>query len=73
MNSIYTTVSGDTWDIISFKNYGDEHFVSELIDQNWQHRNTFTFKAGVQINLPQITTQQQQSANLPPWSRNASA
>lgn len=69
MSSIYTTVSGDTWDVISFKNYNDEHFVSELMEQNWQHINTTVFKAGVSITVPEITTEQEQSANLPPWSR----
>lgn len=69
MSSIYTTVSGDTWDIISFKNYNDEHYISELIEQNTDHVNTVVFNAGVNIIVPDITTQQQQAANLPPWRR----
>lgn len=65
----YTTISGDTWDVISFKNYNDEHFISELMEQNWQHRNTTVFSAGVVLLIPGITSAQQQSSNLPPWSK----
>ena len=31
---VYRTVSGDTWDLISFKVYGDEIYYHELIRAN---------------------------------------
>ena len=34
----YVTTSMDTWDIISKKVYGDEHFIDALIAANLEHR-----------------------------------
>ena len=31
---VYRTVSGDTWDLIAFKVYGDEIYYHELIRAN---------------------------------------
>lgn len=73
MPSNYTTIQGDTWDIISLKNYNDEHFVGELIEQNWQHRDVVFFSAGVKLTIPDITTEQLDSQNLPPWRRSSAS
>ena len=34
----YVTTSMDTWDIISKKVYGDEHFIDALIAASLEHR-----------------------------------
>ena len=67
--STYTTVQGDTFDVISYKAYGGaEDFASNIIIANPDHRHTVIFSAGVELNIPpkpelSIVT------NLPPWVR----
>ena len=70
MANTYRTVQGDTWDIISKKQYGSEKYVDSLIAANWPQRLTMIFKAGVDIVVPEITIEEQASQNLPPWKRN---
>lgn len=65
----YTTIQGDTWDIVSFKNYGSEKYVDLLIEKNYLHRQTVFFSAGAQLVIPDIETETQDSRNLPPWRR----
>lgn len=65
--SKYTTTQGDTWDIISFKLYNHEHFISELIKANPTYRNTIIFPANVELNVPEISMQP--ISVLPPWKR----
>lgn len=66
----YTTTQGDTWDIVSLKNYGSEKYVDTLIDANHEYRLTFTFSAGVVLQVPALTTTETSQTNLPPWKRS---
>lgn len=61
----YTTIQGDTWDIISLKNYNTELFVSNIIEANHKFRDYVFFPAGIVLNIPEVT--QQTTINLPPW------
>lgn len=65
----YTTVQGDTWDIISYKMYGSELFTDKLIQQNFKQRDVSIFGAGVSLDIPDVTPLELQSTNLPPWRR----
>lgn len=65
----YSTVQGDTWDIISLKMYGSELFTNKLIDANFAQRNIAIFGAGVLLDVPEVSANQIQSTNLPPWRR----
>lgn len=69
MAKTYTTISGDTWDIISYKAYGSEKFIDLLIGENYQHRFTCFFSAGVQLVIPDVDIKEQNSRDLPPWKR----
>lgn len=71
MPKTYVTVQGDTWDYISFKAYGIETQVGELIDANPDHRNVTVFSAGVALAIPdaEISTIPQ---SVPPWKRGDS-
>lgn len=62
---VYTTVQGDTWDIIAFKVYGEERYMSKLIEANLEHIDTFFFKSGVDIVCPDI--EDIIPSSLPPW------
>lgn len=64
------TKMGETWDMISKRVYGDEHFIDVLINANFEHRNTVLFPYGVILTVPEIdTTSTDYNKNLPPWKR----
>jgi len=67
MPSAYTTISGDTWDIIAYKAYGSEMLMDTLIRANLEHKETFIFPAGVALTLPEIAPEV--SKSLPPWKQ----
>lgn len=69
MANTYRTEQGDTWDIISLKNYGSEKYIDVLMDQNYQHINQFIFPAGVVLIVPDLPTSAVNNQNLPPWKR----
>lgn len=48
----YTTIAGDTWDIIAYKVYGDDKDFERIIDANLSHIDTLLFSAGVKLNIP---------------------
>lgn len=63
----YTTKQGDMWDMIAFKQLGSVHYTSNLIKNNLQYREYYTFPAGIVLTLPEIETAV--SSTLPPWKR----
>lgn len=60
----YSTISGDSWDMISFKAYGSERYVPELIAANPQFVATFIFDAGIELELPDLETK---TNSILPW------
>lgn len=66
--STYTTVLGDTWDIIAYKTLGKEKYAKELIEENPQYMDTVIFRSGVTLQVPKITTTSVDST-LPPWKQ----
>lgn len=67
--SNYTTISGDTWDIIAKKVYGSEHQMHVLIQENFKQRSVAVFGAGVVISVPPLPVTQDQT-DVPPWRRS---
>ena len=67
MANIYTTKSGDMWDMIALKTLGNEMYMSDLIENNYKYRNVMIFEAGIKLNIPTIPTPK--ARNLPPWKR----
>lgn len=65
----YTTIQGDTWDIISKIVYGSEKHGDVLIEQNWQERSRVIFPAGIVLAVPEISVQAVDNSDLPPWRR----
>ncbi|MEF3312610.1 tail protein X [Paenibacillus sp. GYB004] len=63
----YTTVQGDTWDVIAYKVYGHEDHMTILLQANPGHADTVIFSGGVQLIVPPATAES--SENLPPWKR----
>lgn len=69
-----TTIQGDTWDILAYRLYGNEHLMHVLINANIQHRKIVLFPAGIVLNVPEIdTTSAEYESNLPPWKRSGGA
>ena len=67
LNNTYTTVSGDTWDIVAYKAYGYEMYMDTLIKANIEYKDTYIFPAGVVLTLPEIELTVSES--LPPWKQ----
>lgn len=65
--SSYTTITGDTWDMVSLRVYGSEQYIKTLIEANATHIKTAVFTGGIVLNVPDLTTAQKVSSNTPPW------
>ncbi|NLT94871.1 MAG: phage tail protein [Clostridia bacterium] len=63
----YVTIQGDTWDLISFKVFGNERYMLNLIEANPQYHNIVVFPANIKLIIPEI--QIPISNRLPPWKR----
>lgn len=63
----YTTIQGDMWDLIAYKVYGHERYMSTLIEANQAHQDVTVFPAGVTLTCPGIGIET--AATLPPWRR----
>ena len=61
----YTTIQGDTWDIISEKVYGTPYKIQTLIQANSEYRNVFMFDSNITLNVPDISEEIQD--NKIPW------
>lgn len=60
----YTTIQGQTWDMISKEVYGTEMNAGRLMEANPKQLGVFIFPAGIVLNTPEI---EEQESNLPPW------
>lgn len=63
----YTTIQGDMWDLIAFKAYGKEAYISKLLEANEDLREITVFPSGVEIICPEADAET--SSILPPWRR----
>ena len=67
---MYTTKSGDTWDVIAKEVYGSEYHADVLMAANPQEIDTFIFNAGVELNTP--AREEARDGLQPPWKYEAS-
>ena len=65
MVDIYTTVQGDTFDSIAFWLYGDEKYMKELIEANWDKADVLVFDSGDELFVPDIY--EESDEELPFW------
>lgn len=63
----YTTISGDTWDMIAYKCYGSgkEMLADKIMAANQLALDYFIFPAGVALTIPELT--EEDTSGLPPW------
>lgn len=65
MASTYTTIQGDTWDVIALRVYGSESKADYLMQANLPLLDTFIFSAGETVNTPDLPTET--DPELPAW------
>lgn len=66
MEDKYTTILGDTWDLIAYKVYGDSNIHSKIKAKNPKYTNFFIFQAGVVLNIPEFENVSV-NENIAPW------
>ncbi len=64
-----TTRHGETWDMVSYRVYGDEHHTWLLVDANRALRHVRIFSAGVRLNVPALPEEAAAKSSLPPWKQ----
>lgn len=62
---LYTTVDGDMYDLISYKMYGSEYHVDQIIDANPLYFNVIRFTTGFVLNIPILSVET--VIPNPPW------
>jgi phage tail protein X len=68
----YTTVSGDTWDMIARQAYGDELLAHHIM----QDRENITlldyqvFPTGIEVYIPDLSETQTYDDDLPDWRKD---
>ncbi len=65
MLKTYTTISGDTWDIVSYKTLGNEMYKNAILELNNAYREIVIFPVGVALLIPEIEPEVLE--DLPPW------
>lgn len=70
MPNIYTTIQGDMWDLIAYKQLGNELYMNFLMAANIKYREVVVFPAGVQLTIPTISIPV--GSLLPPWMQVSS-
>lgn len=65
----YRTISGDTWDSISFKIYGDSKKYDKLMDWNPNLCDFIFFPAGIKVKYQEISEKEVKNRNTPPWRK----
>lgn len=68
----YTTISGDTWDIIARKAYGDELKADRLMREreNLPLLDYQVFPSGVVVTIPDVSEEDAYEADLPDWRKD---
>ena len=61
----YTTVQGDTWDIIAKKVYGNEKYAGNLMEHNRLLLEYMIFPGGITLDIPELT--EETDPDLPIW------
>lgn len=63
----YTTVQGDMWDSIAYKQMGNCRYTDILMNANIRLHETYIFDAGTVLVIPDVPVSA--NSSLPPWKR----
>ncbi|OLN21398.1 hypothetical protein BTO30_14860 [Domibacillus antri] len=61
----YTTIKGDTWSRVAYKELGSEYLFPLLLDENQKFRDFLIFPPGITLNIPDIVDVE--TVDNPPW------
>lgn len=50
-SSVYSTIQGDMWDLIALTEYGDEHAMNVVQDNNFDLRFTDMFMGDIKVAI----------------------
>lgn len=64
----YTTVTGDTFDLLALAAYNEERLASIIIEANPDQAKTIIFEAGIVLKIP-VLDEVSTPETLPPWRR----
>lgn len=62
MANTYTTIQGDTWDLIAYKMYGAEKYMKYLIEANWPLLDVLIFSSGTVLTVPELPEEADEDA-----------
>ncbi len=62
MANTYTTIQGDTWDLIAYKLYGAEKYMKYLIEANWPLLDVLIFSSGTVLTVPELPEEADEDA-----------
>lgn len=65
--AVYTTIQGDMWDAIAYRELGSEAYTDRLMLLNRQYLGYYTFPAGITLILPEV--ERKINKKLPPWKQ----
>lgn len=65
MATEYVTQQGDTWDRISYDQYGSEKYMGILMQANFPLLDVFVFGSGTVIKIPDLP--EEPDEDLPDW------
>lgn len=54
MAKVYTTVSGDTWDLVAWKMYGKEVWADKIMQANMDKLDYMVFPDNLQLIIPDV-------------------
>lgn len=66
----YVTISGDTWDLVAYKCYGDEFMCDQLMGANMNVLDYMVFPTGIELNIPDkeaLSDKQEALSDYPAW------
>lgn len=56
--SSYTTIQGDTWDLIAYKLWGSEYLLPLLFEANPKYKDVLIFEGGLLLNVPEVMVEE---------------
>ena len=68
MSRKYTTIQGDMWDRIAYKELGSVKYTDLLMNANTQYRKIYIFSSGIELVIPDVETTVS-ADTLPPWKQ----
>lgn len=63
----YTTIQGDTWDLIAYKTLNNELYADKVMQANPDLIDIFVFSAGTVVNIPVLDDDTEDTSDFPPW------